>query len=380
LTEELVTPYRRHTIKLPALQPALGAEGRHRLSATLFGNEIFFESDVQLAPRTEAICTAFLIHAMALGYDLRSEGTVSGEWKSHLPAIQSIVHEWWGYQPTTLHAPTAPVCPSNDNIALFFTAGVDSFFSLQQEMERITHLVYIEGFDVTLSDAARLAAIRKANREIADALQKKSIHVRTNLRSHPLFRRLPWDQVYGAAIVAIGYLLSGSARTFLFASGAPKWQQFPRGNRGDLDPLWSSADVGFVHHGDDFDRQNKIAAIKGDRLAQGYLRVCWKNQPGQMNCGVCEKCVRTQLMLLVAGALGDFSTFPDVDLRHALAELPAVAPIQRYYYKELLQRLEDAAIKEEIQKLLGRQEPPRKRVGVLSRMKRRVSRYLQRAP
>jgi hypothetical protein len=375
-----VPRYRRRTIKLPALQPALAAEGRHRLSATLFGSEIFFESDVQLAPRVEAICNAFLIHAMALGHDLRSDGTVCGEWKSHLPAIQFLLHQWWGYEPITVHVPTAPVSPSNDNIALFFTAGVDSFFSLQQEMTRITHLVNVEGFDVQLTDDSRLAAIRTANREIADALGKDLIHVRTNLRSHPLFRRLPWDQVYGAAIAAVGHLLSSSARTFLFASGAPRSQEFPRGNRGDLDPLWSSADVAFVHHGDDFDRQDKIAAIKSDHLAQRHLRVCWKNQPGQMNCGVCEKCVRTQLMLLVAGALGEFSTFPDVDLRAALAELPAVAPIQRYYYEALLQRLEDAAIKDEIQRLLARQEPPRKRATMLSGIRRRVSRYLRGVP
>src|SRR5262249_59102310 len=44
--------------------------------------------------------------------------------------------------------------------------------------------------------------------------------------------------------------------------------------------------------------------------APGSLRVCWENPDGAYNCGRCEKCLRTMINLLIAGALDRCPTFP----------------------------------------------------------------------
>ena len=56
-------------------------------------------------------------------------------------------------------------------------------------------------------------------------------------------------------------------------------------------------------------RLEKIRAISSEPLVQRHLRVCWKNVANHLNCGRCEKCVRTMLALDACGTLGQFVGF-----------------------------------------------------------------------
>jgi hypothetical protein len=332
----------RRRLEIPGLRvsPAPSA----RLSFRLFGRELFFESDAALLPRAEAVCSAILLQAMAHGYDIVATQSVCPLWRRNLEEIQSVIGDWWGYQPIRVVAPESPVKPMADGVGLFFSAGVDSFFSLHKEHERITHLVYVEGYDVDLREQARLDAIR-------------------------------WSRVYGASLVAVGHLLAQHGREFLLASGAPRWREFPRGNHERLDPLWSSGAVRFVHHGGDHDRPDKIEAIKTNPVARRHLRVCWQESRDGWNCGRCEKCLRTQLMLLAAGALDDFRTFQPRDLASAVAELDEPLTFgERYYWEDLRSRIDDSTISTAIAKLLSRE--PRRGPNRLSGLRSRISHRL----
>ena len=56
-----------------------------------------------------------------------------------------------------------------------------------------------------------------------------------------------------------------------------------------------------------------------------HLRVCWQNVGTDLNCGRCEKCVRTMAMLAGAGVLDRCETFPDrVDLPDRIGQLGSV--------------------------------------------------------
>jgi hypothetical protein len=46
-------------------------------------------------------------------------------------------------------------------------------------------------------------------------------------------------------------------------------------------------------------------------LVQQHLRVCWENHRPIGNCGACEKCLRTMLILEGHGRLETFPVFPD---------------------------------------------------------------------
>jgi hypothetical protein len=361
----------RSLLEIPGLRVSPGRPAR--LSFRLFGRELFFESDAELLPRAESVCSAILLQAMAHGYDIVATQPVCPVWRRNLEEIQSIVGDWWGYHPIRVVAPESPVKPMTDGVGLFFSAGVDSFFSLHQEHERITHLVYVEGYDVDLREQARLDAIRSAHAEIARETGKELIHVRTNLRRHRFARSLHWSRVYGASLVAIGHLLAQHGREFLFASGAPRWREFPRGNHEKLDPLWSSDAVRYVHHGGDHDRLDKIEAIKTNLVARRHLRVCWQERGDGLNCGRCEKCLRTQLMLMVAGALDDFRTFQPRDLASAVAELEEPLTFgERYYWEDLRSRIDDSNIRTAIAELLSRE--PQRGLNRLSGLRSKISR------
>jgi hypothetical protein len=69
------------------------------------------------------------------------------------------------------------------------------------------------------------------------------------------------------------------------------------------------------------------------------LRVCNKTdvyRPGQLNCGTCEKCVRTMLALVAAGAFANAPVFVQRELTPALIEGLYWARDAKSWYEELI--------------------------------------------
>ena len=76
-----------------------------------------------------------------------------------------------------------------------------------------------------------------------------------------------------------------------------------------LDPLWSTEAVE-IEHDAVVPREHKVEAIAGRPEALEALYVCFRHGSRVGNCGVCEKCVGTALMLKMAGALERCPTMP----------------------------------------------------------------------
>ena len=62
--------------------------------------------------------------------------------------------------------------------------------------------------------------------------------------------------------------------------------------------------VDLTPDGLDTRRIDKTITIAGWPLAMTNLRVCWENRRGALNCGDCEKCLRTLVGLRLAGIAG----------------------------------------------------------------------------
>ena len=56
-----------------------------------------------------------------------------------------------------------------------------------------------------------------------------------------------------------------------------------------------------VHDGAGFSRTEKVAYIATNRTASKVVKVCWEGKELHKNCGVCEKCIRTQANFLAVG-------------------------------------------------------------------------------
>jgi hypothetical protein len=132
----------------------------------------------------------------------------------------------------------------------------------------------------------------------------------------------PWgEQYHGALLASIGHVLAHDFGEVLIPGSAPETLLHPWGSHPELDPLWSSDGVEFVHDGA-VTRGEKIDLIKDSDMALENLRVCFQVGTERLNCGECEKCMRTMVALRIVGALERCPTLPDDVPLDRLARLP----------------------------------------------------------
>lgn len=275
----------------------------------------------RLAEGSETMLVAALLPAMRLGRGVRIDAPVSPRLLSTLPAIQEIFRAWDPqFKKVPIHAQPAPPhhAPGAD-VGLFFSAGLDSFYSLLKHRDEITQLIFVYGFDMPMSDHAVRAKISTLIQEVAKEFRKPLLFVDTNIKE--FYRRyVPWHLAFGAALASVGLLLSDQFRKLYIA--APQSYatsiatSFPTGSHPLLDPLWGTENIQFIHDGCEATRVEKAKRVASCDSALRSLRVCWERRDGISNCGQCEKCLRTMVNFRIAGALARVSTFArPLDLR-----------------------------------------------------------------
>jgi len=230
--------------------------------------------------------------------------------------------ESWGLPPgrvrgaaIDIQAPFGVAARRGAGVGAFFSGGVDSFYTVLKNIARypegdsrsLTHLVMLHGFDVREEDRALFERLSGPLREVATALGKGFVTLRTNLRE--LFGDDDFDLTHGVVLAGAGHALAGLFHTLYIASSYPYSELRPWGSHPNLDPLWSSERLDFVHDGSERSRPEKLALIAQSPVALRALRVCWM-QRDAYNCGKCEKCVRTMLGLAAHGVLEQATGFP----------------------------------------------------------------------
>jgi hypothetical protein len=127
------------------------------------------------------------------------------------------------------------------------------------------------------------------------------ISCRTNLRHLPSKPDFWYFRHNGAALAAMGHAaILGTAFLFIGASHDIA-NPVPIGSHPAVDSLFSSQRVTVIHDGARFSRFQKVRELASWPSALAALRVCPSDPGSGLNCGVCEKCLRTRLELLAAG-------------------------------------------------------------------------------
>jgi len=317
-------------------------------------HEVYFESSTPLAASAEAFLTAFLLPAMSRGMGLRTPAAVCPRWFENSQQVRALAREWWRFSGGDVQAGGEESVRSVEGRGLLFGGGVDSFYTLLAEQDGIDYLIYIEGYDVSLSDRHRLEQVYARNRNVAEACGKELLTLRTNLRQHPEFRVISWELAAGAALAASAHLVRNVCGEVMLASSYSAKDDKPWGSHRSLDPAWSSNATRIIHHGAEHDRLDKVIAIAESPLVHKSLRVCWEQRDEAENCGVCEKCVRTQLEFYIAGALDKVQAFPRGSLAQRIDALPGVSLPVVHFYEAYRDRIEDPAIRSRISSLLVR--------------------------
>jgi len=322
---------RRPPLRLRVPAPRSNRHDPHRIEVELESDSLWFESsDTVPAPSIEALGCAFTIPAAASGKKLVFESAPDPVWLANARQAQAVAARWWGYSSPGLIAsrkrPLPAPTPASRQTALCFTGGVDSFYTLLRGDPRVDRLLFVLGYDIELTDWRRAQATEASVRQVAAELGIQVDLVRTNLRSHKDFRPICWQQTHGGALAAIGHLLSDHVNQLLISSSYPFAFNRPYGSHWELDLFWSSSRLAITHTGAQKWRAEKLAALIHEPLVRQHLRVCWENRSPTGNCGECEKCLRTMLVLDGHGCLDQFPVFPGASM--LAANLERLGPLK----------------------------------------------------
>lgn len=315
---------------------------------------------------------AFLVTCVvpALHYRERRihiEGTVCPWLVDNLMTMMAYLNHWYGYEhqrrpdeevriEATDYASHDPSSPSR--VGMFFSGGVDSLYTLRRNqmtlpvghVGRVQDLIFLHGFDSYgnrpkqgTEEEAFWYFVKECEPIAADA-RVNMVPVWTNLRMVGMedtgfFVR----ECFGATLGAVAYALSGKLTDVLIASSDYITDLRPWGSTPLTDPRLSSFHVHFHHDAEHVKRIEKVRAIADWQIGLDHLRVCFSGGPGTLNCGECEKCLRTKLALLCADKLKTTRVFKNRDLSaglllRAFNATDASVP----YSKELIQGLQQA--------------------------------------
>ena len=272
------------------------------------------------AENGDPFLAALLVPAMRLKEPLLIPAPVSPQLLAALPRIQDV---YAAFSPLYTRVPIEamtrerPRASDVGGVGLFFSLGVDSFYSLLKnqrdhphDTNTITHLISAHGFDVPFTEwdttfpADFLANLRRVSAETGKAL----IPVVSNVRREA-GKLAPWTMTHGGAMVSIPLALGNLLRRVTIAASTTYDRLYPWGTHPVLDPLWATERIAFVHDGCEINSIDKTAAVAQSPLVRATLRVCPGHGPGY-NCGQCLKCLRTMIDLQLAGALDDCQTLP----------------------------------------------------------------------
>lgn len=345
-------------------------EGRWRVTAHVAweeydaaGREVYLETTepfgAWLEPNPEVFLLGCLHPAIEKGERrIRVEGEVCPQLLETLESAMALLHAWFGdsYQPINievegLRLPQGP--EGRDRTAVFLSGGVDSLTALRKN-----HLLYpkdhpnrirdgflIHGFDIggVVEKGLKYPVFDravKAMASIAEASDLKLIPVYTNLR-HLCDERAFWvDKFFGAILAAVAHGFRSRINRVEIASSYDIRHLIPSASHPMLDQWYSSSDLRMHHRDVELSRVEKIAVISEWDVAMDNLRVCLQNVPDRLNCGWCEKCVRTMTGFVAAGALHKCGAFAENDVSpELLATSKAKIIHQDSFYQELYEPL-----------------------------------------
>lgn len=263
---------------------------------------------------------ALLPLAFDSGKSLEISAPVDATLLANVEKIQSVWQNWFpSRRRISIHAPVLKSTPNQNKTGLFFTGGVDSFFSLLhaddavrsqlgENLKPVEDLIFVWGFDIPLENIAAFERKSAVFFEIAKRFGKTPVVVATNLRQTEL-SSLDWGaRACGLGMGAVGHLLGKRYSQLLISSSGRPEESLPWGSHPLVDQFMSSAQTQFTYYARGIDRFSKTRRIALDEVALKYLHVCWQARSDQ-NCGRCEKCLRTLLTLELLGVREKVETF-----------------------------------------------------------------------
>jgi hypothetical protein len=274
----------------------------------------------EATPRGDPWLLSYLPLAVALGHPIETDLPVDQQLIDNVRSLMEIWARWYpGMAPVELQVGVA--APSGrqppERTGLFFSAGVDSFYSLLRTEEigdpHIDDLLVLHGFDFEVDNDRAMAAVMDTANAVAREFGKVVVPIGTNIRE-TRFGEASWSELAaGCLLGGAGLILGGRYRHLLISSTLAPGHFRPHASHPETDPLFSTAQTSFVHFGEDLSRIPKLQYLQPHPIAMRNLRVCYESDDGS-NCSRCLKCVVVMSMLELIGSLEQATTFGDKEL------------------------------------------------------------------
>jgi hypothetical protein len=302
--------------------------------------EVYFETDEAFADSLSCNPHAFLVGctvpAMHYGEErVFIDAEICPELRDGLITAMSLLRHWY-YKPerelVRIEAKTRSSLPTPrtpERAGFFFSGGIDSLATLRANrlnypMEHpgsIKDGLLVYGLELDKPEAFEYVVHSLSS--IAQDAGITLIPVYTNLYLNYRYEDAAqnfnfWgDEFEAAAFSAIAHAFTRRFSEVSLASSFDIPNLHPHASHPLLDPHYSSRDLRIRHDGIALSRLAKTKLIVDWDLALHHLRVCnsyRRYQPDRLNCGRCEKCVRTMLALLALGVLDQTQAFPRQDV------------------------------------------------------------------
>ncbi|MEW6983605.1 hypothetical protein AAD001_13215 [Colwelliaceae bacterium 6471] len=271
-----------------------------KLSADIDGIDLWFDFPlaINVERRGEVFIAATLLEAMLTARDIHlcDELAISSMLMTNLNTLQDIYCAW----NSALHkvkvvAPNISEPTKFCNEASFFSGGIDSSYTLAKHNDTISHLIFLKGFDEEQSENEWSNAIEKHS-NLAKKLDKKLVAINSNIREFINAKKISNVFQHGLTLGSLASIL-GFSKVYIPSSFTYSYLA-PWGSHSLTDRLWGNSNAQIIHDGLEAKRSCKTTFLYAHKLLLDNIQVCWAST--EYNCGVCNKCVRTGLVLLLS--------------------------------------------------------------------------------
>lgn len=336
--------------------------------------EKFFSSDISCNPHSFLV--GCVIPAMHFGEKrVVLDAEICPSLKEGLETVMALMKQWSNgkYAPLTIEAKTGSVVYRSDRrrqAGLFLSGGIDSLAALQinkmvypkEHPGHIKDCLLVHGFDIGgvvergmkyhVFDRAKDALSR-----VAEDAEVNLIPVYTNIRHLCDERDLWLDKFFSAVLASIGHAFVTRLNLIYIASSYDIPNLVPCGSHPMLDPEYSSYNMRIRHRDVALSRLDKLRLIAKWDVAFQHFRVCLANVKTRLNCGKCEKCIRTMAELEALGILDKTKAFIENDISaDQLSTFNIKIRHREPFYREMLPLLKKRGrddLVETIYKMLG---------------------------
>lgn len=257
---------------------------------------------------SEGYLIALIMQAMSEGRSLKVHGAVSDALLSNLTEFRDAWCLWEPdvFQPIDFYSEEVYKQNNYDNngAVCAFSGGVDSTFSVWRHVNKLNYhrsqdikfCTMVRGFDIPLDNKVEFTTAKEIGSSTLNSVGLPLLSITTNFRQ---IVNVKWEYTHAAAIVSAFHGYKALIDTCIIGSTESyDALVIPWGSSPITDGLLSSNSFTVLHDGASYNRSRKVFEISKWEIGSNNIRVCWKGEQKDRNCGKCEKCVRTAFNFL----------------------------------------------------------------------------------